>query len=353
MIPLLGLIVCFLSLAACNGDAATSSRLPGRTYRLGFSALPPRLETPLVLRTIDEMSRHADAALVPLTPPWKGLLADTSAALLVRRDQLGLIQLYRSKSFPIVAMIDVTDGLARDREAPELVALHRSITEAAVQAKYREYVLAVDSILHPDYLALAMETNLIRFAAPAPVYDAVRAMTTAVAPALRAQHTTAKLYVSVQVDVAWGRLQGTTTFIGIDRDLQDFPFIEALGLSAYPYLAGFAKPEDVPLDYYSRLAPSSGIPILVVEGGWTSAALGSIQSSPDMQARWIARQFQLADQAHLVGVFQIMYTDLDAASFGSPPNLSPFTQLGLVDTAFRAKPALAAWDAGFHRPLRP
>ena len=334
---------------ACKGDTTTSSGGPPRPYRIGFSAIAPRPEIPVVLRTIDEMSQHSDAALLPLTPPWKSMLADTSAALLVRRDQLGLVQLYRSRNFPIIAMIDVTDGLARDREAPELVALHRSIAEPAVQAKYKEYVLAVDSILHPDYLALAMETNLIRFAAPQVVYDAMRAMTNAVVPSLRAQHTSAKLYVSVQVDVAWGRLQGTTTFIGIDRDLQDFPFIEALGLSAYPYLAGFANPEDVPLDYYSRLQPSSGVPMLVVEGGWTSASLGAIQSSPEKQARWIARQFELADRAHLAGIFQITYTDLDAVSYGSPPNLAVFTQLGLVDTGFHAKPALATWDSGYLR----
>jgi hypothetical protein len=338
--------------AACKSGVDATNQLPARVYRVGFSGFPPRLETPLVLRTIDEMSRHADAALVPLTPPWKSMLADTSPAFLVRREQAGLVQLYRGKHFPIVAMIDVTDGLARDREAPELVALHRSITEAAVQAKYKEYVLAVDSILHPDYLALAMETNLIRFAAPAAVYDAVRVMTNAVVPALRAQHTTAKLYVSVQVDVAWGRLQGTTNFIGIDQDLRDFPFIEALGLSAYPYLAGFATPEDVPLDYYSRLEPSSGIPMLVVEGGWTSGSIGAQQSSPDEQARWISRQVQLADRANLAGIFQITYTDLDAVAYGSPPNLAAFTQLGLVDTAFHAKPALAAWDSAFRRPYR-
>ena len=348
------LLVNFVLLANCTHGSPSDvgSHLPTRSYRLGFAGFPPRLEIPLVLRTIDSMSRHADAALVPLTPPWKSMLADTNPAFLVRREQAGLVQLYRDKHFPIVAMIDVTDGLARDKEAPELVALGRSIKEAAVQQKYREYVLAVDSVLHPDYLALAMETNLIRLAAPSDVYAAMKAMTNAVVPQLRAQHTTAKIYVSVQVDVAWGRLQGTTNFIGIDQDLADFPFIEALGLSAYPYLAGFANPEDVPIDYYSRLEPPSGVPMLVVEGGWTSGSFGAVQSSPDKQARWIARQIQLADRANLAGIFQITYTDLDAAAFGSPANLGPFTQLGLVDTAFHAKPALAAWDSAFRRSYR-
>lgn len=47
-----------------------------------------------------------------------------------------------------------------------------------VQRLYREYVSAVDSILRPDYMSLAAETNLIRVAA-APVYDAVVTMVNA------------------------------------------------------------------------------------------------------------------------------------------------------------------------------
>src|SRR5204862_5194112 len=123
----------FLANCTHGSPADAGGQLPTRTYRMGFADTPPRLELPLVLRTIDEMSHHADAALLTLTPPWKSMLADTSPAVLVRRDQFALVQLYRGKGLPVIAMIDVTDGLARDREAPELVALGRSITEAAVQ----------------------------------------------------------------------------------------------------------------------------------------------------------------------------------------------------------------------------
>jgi hypothetical protein len=94
-----------------------------RAYRLGFSATPPRLELASVLQTIEEWTRHGDVALVLLQPPWRSLLADTSAAFLVRRDQAELVALYRRKGLPVIAMIDATDGLARDKEGPELAAL--------------------------------------------------------------------------------------------------------------------------------------------------------------------------------------------------------------------------------------
>ena len=338
-----------VGLACSDADAPA----PGRTYRLGFAATPPRLDIQSVLRTIEMWMPRADAALLSLTVPWKSLLADTSAAVLVRRDQFDLGQLYRSRGLAIVAMVDATDGLARDREAPELVELGRSIREPEVQQAYREYVMAVDSILQPTDLALAMETNLIRLAAPGDVYDALRAMVNATAQSLGGPAARARLSVSVQVDVAWGRLQGTNQFIGIAEDRADFPFVRALGLSSYPFLAGFAEPEHVPLDYYARLGTGHDLPMLVMEGGWTSAAVGNVVSSPDKQARWIARQWQLADEARLAGVFQITFTDLDLSSYPVPPGsiLPLFAHLGLVDAELTPKPALTAWDHAFRRSL--
>ena len=320
---------------------------------MGFAATPPRLDIQSVLQTIEMWMPRADAALLSLTVPWKSLLADTSAAFLVRRDQLELVRLYRGRGLAIVAMVDATDGLAREREAPELVELGRSIREPAVQRVYHEYVMAVDSMLQPTDLALAMETNLIRLAAPRDVYDALRTMVNATAQVLGGVNARARLSVTVQVDVAWGRFQGTNQFTGIAEDLADFPFMRGLGLSSYPFLAGFAEPEQVPLDYYARLGAGHDLPMMVMEGGWTSASVAAVSSSRDKQARWITRQWQLADEARLAGVFQITFTDLDLTSFPVPPGsiLPLFAHLGLVDTELTPKPALAAWDRAFHRSL--
>jgi len=80
--------------------------------------------------------------------------------------------------------------------------------------------------------------------------------------------------------------------------------------------------------------------MLVVEGGWTSGSVTGVSSTPDLQARYIRRQMQIADNAKLAGVFQITFTDFDMASFPVPPEsiLPLFAQLGLVDVNFRAKP---------------
>ena len=146
-------------------------------------------------------------------------------------DGVDLEHYYRSKQLKLIVTIDVTNGLARDSESPALVAAHWSITEPSIQRLYRNYVRALVDKLHPDYLGLAAETNLIREIAPRPVYDAVVRMTNDAANDVRAKHPAASLplYVSVQVETAWGKLGKQRAFAGIDQDLRDFPFMNVIG----------------------------------------------------------------------------------------------------------------------------
>jgi hypothetical protein len=154
----------------------------------------------------------------------------------------------------------------------------------------------------------------------------------------------------VQVEVAWGR-PGNGVFAGIAVDRADFPFMQMIGLSSYPYLAGFATPEDIPTDYYSRIPGKRLLPLMVVEGGWTSGSVGAVQSSPQLQARYIRRQAELLDAAGAAAVFQLTFTDLDISAFPQPPGsiLPLFAALGMVDTQLRPKPALAVWDSLYAR----
>ncbi len=347
-------------LALSCASTATDSGTPPpanatRSYRMGFSQLPPRLSVAEVLRTLDSVSRHADAALMVIDIPWAALLADTNPAILVRRDQLQLAQLIAQRGLPLTVQLEPANGLDRRAESAVLTSLGGSITDPAVQRAYREYVVAFDSIVRPSALLIAVETNLIRAASRPAVYDALVAMSNAAATQLRAAGSTTKLMVSVQVEFAWGNLAGAGngTFAGIQRDRTDFPFIDMLGLSSYPYLGGFTTPEQIPLDYYSRIASGATIPMMVTEGGWTSGSVTGVTSSPELQARYIRRQMQLADAAKLLGVFQITFTDLDLVSFNVPAGsiLPLFAQLGLVDVNYRAKPALAVWDSVKAVPL--
>lgn len=346
---LLSVSTLVLAMLACSSSTVPDGA--ARTYRMGFTHYPPQPTLESALATLAAWEPRGDAGLVPATPPWGALLGGTSTSAYIRKEYLGLVQYYRAREFMVVVMMDATDGLQREKEAAELVKLGRSIGEPEIQALYREFAIALDTILRPDYLGLAMETNLVRAIAPAALYSDLRTLANSTAAAIRATGSTTPLFSSVQVEVAWGKLAGANTYVGIAQDLADFPFMDALGLSSYPNLTTVAVPEDLPLDYYSRLVPDGGLPMMVLEGGWASET-GVHPSSRELQARYIRRQMAIADSAKLIGVFQLTYSDIDLEAHGEAGSqLAPFATLGLVTTSLAAKPALEEWDHAFARPL--
>ena len=138
---------------------------------------------------------------------------------------------------------------------------------------------------------------------------------------LRAAGTTSMLFVSVQVETAWGKFNNGP-FVGIDTDRADFPFMQMIGLSSYPYLA-YVQPEDIPNDHYSRLQSSSApLPMMVVEGGWPSASVGTmpgqVMSTPALQMRYVTRHAALLDSMSALGWTQLEFADIDPAAFPQP-----------------------------------
>lgn len=342
-------------LPSCSKKSGSPTGLaPARTYCMGFSAIPPKPDLGVALAALDLWTRRADAGVIVNEPPWDSLLAGRSPDSLIRADQLGLANYFRARGLRVVVSIDATNGLDRAGESAPLVVAGRSLTEPAIRQLYRAYVTAMDTLLHPDYLSVASETNLIRLAAPPALYAAVVQVANDAAADVRARAAAVRLLTTVQVEVAWGRQSPPGSFVGVDQDRVDFPFIEALGLSSYPYLGGFNEPEQLPLDYYSRLAETAPIPEMVIEGRWTSASVGGITSSPEKQRRYLLRQAQILDRAGALYWFQITFTDLDLTAIPLPPGsiLPLFAALGLVDVNLAPKPALAAWDAAFARQHR-
>ena len=345
----LGLLLVATALVGCGGDTDPSGKT--RTFRMGFSAIPPRQD--LVLQNLELWSQRADAAILHVSVPYAKLLAGMSPSSIIAGDIQAVVNYHRGKHQEIAITLDLTDGLNRAAEAPELVSLGRSLTEPIVQQRVTEFALAVSSQIHPAWLGLAAETNLIRAVAPAALYSAVRNTANVTAAALRTANTTSDLFVSVQVEVAWGWVTPAHAYVGIAQDLQDFPFAELLGLSSYPYFV-YSDPSAIPADYYSRIRTEAAKPVMVVEGGWTSRNVGQIVSTEAVQRNYLVRQAALLDRAGALLVVQLTFADFDVAALPPPvpENLGPFVYLGLVNASLQPKPALAAWDSVFHIPLK-
>jgi hypothetical protein len=324
----------------------------GRSYRMGFGNSAPRPVLNLVIESLNLWTQHADAAIISTEVPWDSLISGEDPVRYVTDEYVQLAEVFRSKNMKLWVYIDPENGLNRASDSDPLVAMGRSIAQPAVQQVYRRFVVVVDSLLRPDHLGLALETNLVRLAAPDSIYQGVKAAANGAAGDVRGIDKAVPLSVSVQAEVAWGKLGGTG-YVGVAQDFTDFPFLQELGISSYPYLGGFATPSAIPLNYYSQLVTGHGLPVFVSEGGWSSAsqtnpATGlAVVSSPEVQAAYIDRQGQLLAQAKAVGVFQLTFTDLDLSGWGSVDSagLYPFAFLGVVDSSFHPKPALAAWDS--------
>jgi hypothetical protein len=345
-------LVPLLLLIACSDDEPHRHR----TYKMGFQNSAPRFDDfDLFIQSLLMWSQRADAAMITTEPPWEELLAGHNPVTYVVDNYKALVDYYRSKGFELWVYIDPQNGLDRTSDAQALVAAGRSIAEPEIQALYKRFVVVMDSVLNPEHLGLALETNLIRDAAPAAIYNGVRQAATDAAAQLNILSSDVKLGISVQVDYAWGKLGGGP-YRGVAQDLTDFPFIEELGLSSYPYF-GWDSPNDLPANYYSKLVEGRDIPVFVAEGGWTSQSISippfNITSSAEKQRDYINRHHELLNRVKAIGYFQLVFTDIDLEAL--PPevneNIRFFSFLGLVDKALQPKPALAEWDRLFGLPL--
>lgn len=346
-------IIVVLGVAGCS----SADEKPVRSYRMGMQSSGPRYgDFDLAFQSLMIWTERADAAMITTEVPWEELINGTDPVDYVVDNYIGLVDFYRDKNFKLWIYIDPQNGLDRTSDALELQTANKSIADADMQVLYRRFAFVMDSILHPEHLGLALETNLIRDAASAAIYNGVKKAANDAAAEIRAYDADVKLSISVQVDHAWGKLVGGN-YQGVAQDFTDFPFIEELGLSSYPYF-GFDTPDEIPVNYYERIIEGKNIPVFVSEGGWNSASVTtpeiSFVSSPELQAAYINHHAKLLNRVQAIALFQLLFTDIDLESLppDTPDNIDYFSFLGLVDEQLEPKAALSAWDKLFEIPLR-
>ena len=148
----------------------------GESYTMGFS--PMLGATPFAKdRQVSNQfwSVHANAMIIHLDMPWTVLLRNKTNPVVAVKELLApaVEEMNAFGVKDLFVTLDVTDHLDRSSEAPELIAMNRSITEPEVQKVYASFAHAVSLLLKPNALGLAAETNFIRKAAKADVWEAV------------------------------------------------------------------------------------------------------------------------------------------------------------------------------------
>jgi hypothetical protein len=318
---------------------------------MGFQNFPPKADANTILQTLNMWTQRSDAAIISIQVPWQLLYSGTSAETYINDNFAQVVDFYRSKNLKLWVYIDPANGLDRTADATDLAALHKSIAQVPVQKVYERFCFLMDSLLKPDHMGLALETNLIRGSSPDSIYQGIKSAASQTATLISAYDHNVRLSVSIQADYAWGLLTAGS-YQGIDKDLIDFPFVQELGISSYPYFV-FDKPQDIPLNYYARLVGGHSIPVFISEGGWSSQTVTSFTGTPQKQQDYIDRQAQLLSQVNAIAYFQLLFSDLNVATLpaGVPDNVNLFAHIGLTDTTLQPKPALKNWDTLFNQKL--
>ncbi len=319
---------------------------------MGWGLTPPEPTEASVIATAQAMARVAEYAIIQQPVPWARLLAGELIGSLVAETN-GLADFLRGLGLRIVFLIDPLDGLDRRSETPELVEAGRSILEPEIRSLHEAYTLEVAREVRPDYMGLASEINTLAAHGSPQLYAELVDLVNTLAPEIRTILPTTRVFVSFQVDDAWNLFPLPDPPIDHFALVDDFD-IDALGLSSYPIFV-WPSPAEIPDDYFSRFRAATDLPLILVEGGWSSESVGGVQGTPEAQAEFLRRFEALLDGVESPLWVMLIFADFDVASFGLPPEresaLALFSRMGIVDTELRPKPGYAVWEAILSRPL--
>jgi len=353
------MLLTVLAVAGCqNEEGGNDGGMTGptmeegkpRSYGMGWAPSAPRPNEGLFLAVIDSMSRVSDLTIIQQPVPWPELLAGAEMDPLIE-ERVEVAQYLRFKGMDVIFLVDPLDGLDRRKEDPELVAAGRSILEPEIRALHEEWVRRIAEDVRPEWMGLASEINTLAARGNPDLYGEIHDLVNTLAPQVRELSPATKVFVSFQIDEANGVL--------IDPIIDHFALIDdydidALGLSSYPVFA-FDTPAQIPDDYLDAFDQATDLPLLMVEGGWTSADVPWATGTPGEQVDFLERYEFLLDRVGAEGWVMLTFTDLDIPALGLPADrangLSNFSRMGILDIDLQRKPSYEVWKRIYERPL--
>jgi hypothetical protein len=232
-------------------------------------------------------------------------------------------------------------GVARDAQnGPQ-----SSVDWASPQRdRFLEAVTAVARDHRPDYLALGVETNRL-FVTDRAAFDGFVGAYPEAYDAVKKVSPSTKVFTIFQLELMKGHAMRWT---GRDDPpqwdlLKRFAGrLDLVGFTTYPFLQ-YARPADIPDDYYTDAATRAEAPVAYTEIGWPSAGVASApfgyEASTATQAAFVERFFALTARARpRLALWSFPY------ELGRLGDL--FDSVALRTGDGIAKPALASWQKG-------
>ena len=323
-----------------------------RSYSMGWAPNPPRFDPDLFFQVVDSVATVSEAVIVQQPVPWPELFAGASMDSLVE-DRGGLVDYLRLQGLDeVVFLVDPLDGLDRRMEDPGLVEAGRSILEPEIRTIHETWVREIAERTRAEWFGLASEINTLGTLGDPDLYAELVDLVNDLAPEVRALSPGTRVFVSFQADEALGHVPGVPSQDELET-IDDFD-IDALGLSSYPVFF-FETPAAMPRDYFGAFRDVTNLPLIMVEGGWSSESVPGLAATPQEQVEFFRRFEGFLDAVNARLWVMLTFADLDIPALGLPPDraetLSNFAFMGIVDTAMQRKPAFTEWVRIFERPL--
>lgn len=367
-LPILMLI--FASLACGQGTATPSATRTAPTLEeeptptsifdtdetaYGFFPSPPDATEESVLKHFSHLGEHADFILIQPNIPWLDFLEGPEGVSQSRTDLENQVLLAKMHDLEWIFVVDPLNGLNR-REFKGLPEdWDASFANPDVRNTFKHFTIWIVDEFNPRYLGLASEINTYMDAHPADS-EHYLSLYKEVYEEVKGRSPDTQIFVTFQWDdlnnMFPGASEGRPAYQTNWEQVEVFePYLDLWVISSYPYFV-YQHGEEIPVDYYARLAHATDKPLAVAEGGFTSS-----RGSDDQIAYLEAIHDQLGDRLRF-WVYLIL-SDLNMESIaetmreqGLPEDdiqtLSQFATIGLSNAGGTPKPALETWDRYLH-----
>lgn len=355
-----------LAVALGCGDGGGGDSGTTRTFRMGFSPWLCDATVEAQNWTWAKLNAEGDIVSNHLEEgvPWQAMFdgQDFSGSYLAelqyRKDHLApgkkcLVQ--------INPLNTARNGLALNRGATPAEPLAApwtgyALNSSQVKTAYLNYSRKMVEFMHPDYLLIGVEVNLLIRNNPG-LWAAYVELQGHVYTGLKALYPDLPVAVSVFCVPYFPEFSGGDSLPAQVAGLSDLtPFVDFVAFSAHPSMSALLA-ESFPDDYFDRLFALTSKPVAISESsypaqGWSIPPL-TWNGSPEKQDAFLEKMLEASRKAKARFVIWFAIRDYDAlwnTVLGQSQDALVWRDTGLYDEAGADRPAILRWRRSLRSP---
>ncbi len=306
----LGAVFCFTAAGCGDGSDGGGQEAP---FSMGVG-LSPRYHTggSSVQDWIDHFSGHAPwGRIIAFHGNWRDSMESAGQI-----PSLALAAMSAADQYDFTPVIGL--GWTVGGGSPDLVSRTDTLDDSWANTETRDEFLAMVVDLageyRPPFLFLGNELNMYYNTHTDEEWRSWLEEYSACYDAIKAVSPATVVYTTFQYEL----LEGLGSHNGwsypadwrpVD-DLVDTGRLDALGFTSYPYFE-YDNPDEIPGDYYERIAEHWSGPVLFSEIGWLGGESPPYSGGETEQAEFIARFFQLTESLELYYAVWLFLHDWD------------------------------------------